>query len=420
MKLKALKKQLKRLIGEQRINFIRGYINYIKIMPRVFRNEQRIKISNGVRVSRITLKNKHVFCGYFDISPDCPTNANLILVHVLDKNAIPGKSKAAIALADVRENKVMPLAYTSAWSWQMGARARWGKEKNTIYFNDYIDGTYVCRKFDIEKKKDIKQIPFALYDISCNEKYGVTINFDRLQRLRPGYGYSNKPDNTVGKINPEDEGLFLVDIEDGTAELLVSFEELDKKLPVKGKGETYINHISFSPDGNKVMFFYIWVTAEAMWKATLWIVDIQTKICHCLESNDQVSHYDWKDNNTLLITGFENQPRKAFYRYYDVVSGKRCLLDSADLEEDGHPSFSRVPNKFYSDTYPDAHCKQEVFQFEDGCKTELAMVFHDPRMSGEKRCDLHPHYYKNKEALAIDTTFMGGVRSVLILDLEDL
>ena len=116
-----------------------------------------------------------------------------------------------------------------------------------------------------------------MYDICPDERHALSTNFARLERLRPGYGYSNSADTTEGVLSPEDDGLFLINLDTYEKKLLISYATLDKLLFADNKGESYINHISISPNGDKAMFFYIYNYSDKPgWKATLWVVDLNT------------------------------------------------------------------------------------------------------------------------------------------------
>lgn len=412
---------IKKIIGVDNIHSCKAYFKYLSSLSYSVKYEDRFQIcSDKVRnIAHIEQKNSHVFCGYFDISPDSSFDSNSILVHVLDKSAAAGADHINIACADIKTGEIKILTASNAWCWQMGARLRWGKEKGIIYFNDFISGHYCCRKFDINADKDIEMIPFALYDISADEQVGVSINFSRLQRLRPGYGYSNKPDSSEGVVSPSDDGLFVIDMQKFTSSLLISYSQLDKLVPANNKGECYINHVSISPRRKNIMFFYIWCTESLPgWKATLCVINFKSRKFYCLESEDQVSHYDWLDDDTLLITGMVNGTRERFYRYYYIDKGLKESINDEHLKQDGHPVFSRISDRFYSDTYPDKHYRQSFFQYENNIYTKLADLYHNPRMFEEKRCDLHPHYFQTKEAVAVDTTYSGNKRSIIVFDIE--
>ena len=412
-----MKKLLKKFISKDTINKIKSWKKYLDSL---FVRGKRIEIKSNDVINTTIIENKkgHIFCGYFDISPDNPNNRNEIIAGMLPKNAICGKDNLTIALVNYKNNTIKEVSKTKAWNWQMGSRIRWSSQPNVIIYNDYIDNTYWTIYYDIKKNKIIKKIPYALYDINKEETFGLSINFSRLQRLRPGYGYANKPDNTKNIISPSDDGLFYIDLKKETCELLISYEKLATMMPEAKKGENYINHISISPDGKNAMFFYIWKTnVKPGWKATLWVINLKSKEVKCLERKDQVSHYDWKDNENILITGVNNG--KFFYRIYNINNENKTDIENKNINGDGHPVYSRLFNGFYSDTYPNNKYKQRFFKYNNGVYTPLVDLYHDPRMNGEKRCDLHPHYFQNDEIVALDTTFRKNKRQILIVRLKD-
>ena len=108
------------------------------------------------------------------------------------------------------------------------------------------------------KKKKIISKP--IYDLSSDGLKGISLNFSRLGRLRPGYGYDLIKDVTNRLIIPKNDGIFLIDIIKNKSKLVVSFEQLNNLFPVDSKFddcEQYFNHLSFNPSGNKFLFYHI-------------------------------------------------------------------------------------------------------------------------------------------------------------------
>ena len=414
-----IKRAIKRIIGPNKIKKISSFIKYYSSLKY---NNENIKILSDDVEKTYKLENPkgHIFCGYFDLNPDNPNNKNEILVGMLNKKARKGIDDLTIAIANYEENTIKPVTTTKAWCWQMGSRLRWSNKENIIYYNDFVDNRYCCNAYDISKNKVVSSIPYALYDISSDEKYGLSVNFSRLQKLRPGYGYCNLVDNTINDNAPENDGLFMVDMKTGKSELLVSLNKLSNLLPESCGNQCYINHISISPNCKNALFFFIWKTDKNPgWKATLWVINVETKKLKCLEKVDQVSHYDWKDNNKIVITGYLKNTKNGFYRIYDSNDGTFETLENKNLNVDGHPVFSRLFNGFYSDTYPNKEFKQRFFKYDEGNYVPLVELYHNPKMYDEKRCDLHPHYFRNGELIALDTTFEKNRREVLIVRMKN-
>lgn len=419
-----IKDSVKAIIGVERARCLRGWALYFKSLPKIKDVMGAAQVLNdavkGTKI--IECKNSHVFCGYYDIAPDNPVNPNELLVHVLPKGSCGPDDKISLCVADAKTGAIKEYATSAAWCWQMGSRLRWSKRGNAFYYNDfnYETGDFCCRLFNTGDHSTQTVSRKALYDISRDESFGIATDFVRLGRLRPGYGYVNIPDTTSGDKSPRSCGLEYVSLLDGTSRMLVSVEELSSILPDSKSGEGYINHISISPSGKRIMFFYIWTTTVSPgWRATLWIYDLGDGSLKCLDSVNQVSHYTWIDDESLLVTGIDADCDSVFYRQYSCTTQETKTLDDAHLQRDGHPTLSRKFDGFYSDTYPDSDYCQTLFMFdrEKGYQP-LLKVLHDPRMYGEKRCDLHPHYFRSTETVAIDTTYSDNKRSVLLVEVD--
>ena len=91
-----------------------------------------------------------------------------------------------------------------------------------IIYNDLVDGKYVSIIMDVHTKQKIKTIPYPVCAVSPNGKEAISINFSRLRTTRKSYGYGGDGQDARLSVQfPEDDGLFLVDLETGKAKLLV-------------------------------------------------------------------------------------------------------------------------------------------------------------------------------------------------------
>ena len=205
-----MKKILIKIFGKELLHNCKIRIIYIIKLPiiifmkKINTNKTKVK-----KIDIFSQKDKNIFFGYYDINP---LKDNKLLVHRIRKKADTKKDLIDIGFYDINTKKYTFLIQSSAWCWQQGARLRWSKEKNTIIYNDIENNHYCTRYFNIKNKKIIKTISYPLYDINKDETYGISINFSRLQRLRPGYGYDKLPDSTEKDFHPKNDGLFLVDL----------------------------------------------------------------------------------------------------------------------------------------------------------------------------------------------------------------
>lgn len=418
--LHIVKTTIKTIVGVERLSMIRSSIEYARSIPSIIRPSSRMVLSKSVSGCKLLSQSGyHIFCGYFDIVPDCAIYRDEVLVHRLSKSASFSRDSIDLCIANCITGEIQQIAQSRAWCWQMGSRLRWGLNRDEVLFNDF-DEDYCNKVVNIRTGQCVKRYNHAFYDIAYKSGIGASLDFSRLGRLRPGYGYGNMRDKSIGELYPDHNGLDIVSLESDSLLRRISLAELASLVDCEIDGETYINHVSLSPNGKKAMFFFIWKTNEKPgWKATLWVFDIELNDLVCLESKDQVSHYAWLDDDRLLITGIDNDRQTGFYRIYNCKGGY-SQLNAQELSRDGHPSPSRTFDGFYSDTYPDKNNRQLFYRYEYGGDFELlAKLYHDPRMNGEKRCDLHPHYCRYSNRVLLDTTCKFGRRSVLVLDMNE-
>lgn len=380
-----------------------------------------LRINNGVVESHnvISQPHKHVFAGYYDIQNVSPNGEKMFYLSV-PYHASPKYNKAFIHIYDTKLKTSTKIGTTSAWCWQQGSRLRWMPGSNSkLIYNDFVRGNYISRVIDAESGVLSDFAPTALYDISFSENIGISLNFQRLQSLRPGYGYSRGKDFTGNVLAPADDGVFAVDLKTKKVRLLYSLKDLAEQVVSKPTDFHYINHISVSPDGKRFMFFHLWTKDSLdMWKMRLLVSDINGSNLIELEREDIISHYSWMDSNRLMVTKVAN--KEPCYVIYDLRTGSKEIIQNDKLINDGHPTFLKNQKEFVSDTYPLANCIQTMFfsSIESNSYVPILEAFSDPRLYIEKRCDMHPRFDEKHCVINIDSTFSMGIRKIIFLKIR--
>lgn len=411
-----IKKWEKQLLKFEGYIKVRQFIKYIRDEFYYFFHK-KIQYEKILNVTEFIQKRKHVFFGYYDIQ-NLNQEENLLLVHVAKKNANTKHDTVELGFYDLINKRYCNFAQSRAWCWQQGARLRWNPLNDSqVLYNDIENEKFVTRVFDINEKKLIKTIPMALYDVDKKMKYGISVNFARIQRLRPGYGYNSLKDKTIMDKAPKEDGLFLVDIENGKEKLIISLKELAEKN--YNLGDNYINHVSIAPDGEKFMFFHIWTTLnKKKWKTRLYVSNIDGSKLKLLEDDcELVSHYDWIDNQHIIITSYNNTS-ELHYFIYSIDTGDKQILDNKKLRQDGHPSMLADGKSFISDTYPIKYDAQTLFYYNITNKKYITIlkIYSNPNLYAEKRCDLHPRLSATERYITIDSTVKKGSRRVILID----
>lgn len=415
----SIKKRIKRMLGDKglkAIRDIRARIRYAKCKMNGYAG--LIKVNEQVLESPIIfhMKGKHVFFGYYDLQ-QLNKKEDKLLATVISDHADTRRDRAELGWYGIEDKVYHAITTTGAWCWQQGARLRWHPlNEDAVLFNDVKDGKYVMRCVDLNGV-ELQVINRACYDITPDFRYGLSLNYSRLQRLRPGYGYNCIPDATVDERAPANDGVFLVDIKANTSRLIITYEQLAKLSPGCETAHNYLNHISISPDGDRFIFFHLWTPGVGeRWNAKLYTARLDGSDLQCLEQEYITSHYCWKNGHELLTTTVGFGGAKSYYIRYDISNHTREIVESEHLHHDGHPTFMSDADHFITDTYPLENCVQHLF-FEAVSKSDYMPgcdVFHDPRLYEEKRCDLHPRLTKDNRIITIDSTCRNGVRSVLL------
>ena len=411
----SIKTQIKKLLGvknQQRIKALKGWVKYRKTRANWGRLE--LKSDEWAEPVIYELPDKHLFFGYYDLQQ---IRGDKLLVTAVPRKAKTKKDAAQLYWVDMPTGTYHMIGETRAWCWQQGARLRWHPTmENAVMYNDVEGERYVCRIVDFENGL-LRTIPSALYDVTPDGRWGLSLNYARLQRLRPGYGYDTLPDATLKEAVPEKDGIFLVDLESGEEKLIISYQTLAQAAPAAAGKLNYVNHISIAPDGSRFLFFHLWTPAVgARWSGRLYTAQLDGTDLRCVEDGFIPSHYCWNGSDELLITsvGFGGSP--SYYYQYRLTNGTRQKIDHPRLVQDGHPTFYADGSRFLTDTYPLSGSMQKLFESDkEGAGQDICQLYADPRLFEEKRCDLHPRLTPDNQVVTIDTTFRGGKRSVVVL-----
>lgn len=372
---------------------------YFIEVNRVVSGKQRIVTKYNYHVIGASKYNS--FFGYYDCSPFCPSDENVVAYISGNDNRKP----ASIHLYDIKTRKDLIVGETNCWNWQQGCRLRWlPNDKNHILFNDFNGKSYFSRIINTQGEA-VDSYPWPLYDVDSAFTLGATTNFTKLGYLRPGYGYTLTP---LTKDSMEDAAISIVDLKTKEVVKTISYEQINNLFEekVSDSDNYYVNHLSFSPDGSKLLFFIIKID-HGFHQASLCVYDIKTTKLVLLEAEMKVSHYVWEDNNTIICTAYDKNYKCRYYRY-NCHSSKGVLIDIPELCQDGHPRMFKN-GEMLTDTYPDRNGYQKLFvvDLKSGATQIISLLFSTPLMAGEKRTDLHPRISQSGSYICVDSNNKG-------------
>lgn len=407
-------------------NKLNKYSRVKKLAKRVYQkivyhiSNKNIYIGNG---KQITPKDgKEYFFGYYDKSPWNASDNKIICLRV-DKSY--GKTSfddlADIVCIDIDLNAVKKIGETHSWNIQQGCMLQWlGTDYNSkIIYNDYRNGEGCAVIFDF-RTGDETIIDMPVYAVSSSGRYALSLDFYRLERMRPGYGYCNREDKTKFEKIPASPCIWLIDLEDNNTKAILSYNdffEFETRNDMIG-AEHKVNHIMFSPSGNKFMVIHRWYNKGRKYSRLI-TYDFKSKKMYNLSDDDMVSHCCWKNDNEILAFLSKKDNGIGYYLLKD--NSRKYQKYWKEINYDGHPSFSPDGNYIVFDTYPNGRRMSSVYiSKSDNCDvSNLKLIFQSfsPfKYDNEYRCDLHPRWNHHNSQICVDTV-CNGKRSMFVVEI---
>jgi len=374
-------------------------------------------------VRPVTQGPHHYFFGYYDKSP-WNAAGHCLLAHEAQFNDRAPVADDRVGIGIVRlddDNRYQRLAESYAWNWQQGAMAQWhpANPERLFIYNDRRSHRFAGVVCDVEQGEQcVHEQP--IYTVLPDGNTGFSLNFARLATHRPGYGYAGVTDSFADDPHPSKDGLWQVDLTSGQADLILSLAELAARHPkpsMEGAWH-YINHIQPSRSGQRIAFFHLWHRQAKNWEVRLYTCRPDGRELTCLLDTGFISHYDWRDDDTILV--WANRPnasaRFLLLSHQHQESGLRVFAETV-LKEDGHCTFSPDQRWVLNDTYPDAHQMRTLMlvRTANGQRINLARLYSPKsRWWGEIRCDLHPRWSRDGRQVCIDSVHDGSRRMYVV------
>ena len=153
-------------------------------------------------------------------------------------------------------------------------------------------------------------LKMPVYSVAADGSFALTLDFTRLHRLRPGYGYSNVEEATKNEKIPDAACIWKLDIVNDTVTPVLKYSDFATFEPRKemAGAEHKVNHIMISPNGKRFMVLHRWFNGDRKY-SRLVTVNVDGTEMYNLSDDDMVSHCYWKDDQTIIA--FENKKKAA-------------------------------------------------------------------------------------------------------------
>lgn len=370
----------------------------------------------------------HLF-GYIGHVGTIPWNASgryIVALRTEFVDRMPGPDDPAeIILLDAEDDYAVRAVDTSrGWNVQQGTMLYWNPAdpENQFFFNDRDPetGKVFCVLYDISEGRRVREYrfedtPVGNGGVAFDGKHFAAINYARMARLRRVTGYPGAWDWTEGVSAPDDDGVFLVDVETGEKRLLVSFRQLAEALrrerPEIDSMPLFINHTLWSRTGDRLFFF-----ARANFgkpgrlNASFTIArdgsDLRRQQTHI------GGHPEWDAGSRMIGSIAKRQA------VFDVDSQKLVeLIGDRELFPDPEGDIALSPDlEWLANGYKD---DGKVYYVVHNRRT--GTTFRSPgydlfgRVSGDLRCDPAPRWNRTGDRLLIPSMMEDGTRQMFVM-----
>lgn len=420
-----------------------------------------------VPAQAVTHGSKDHFFGFYDKCPWDSTGRFMLAMEAIFESHLPGpRDVAAIGIVDLNDgNRFERIAETRAWNWHMGAMLQWvpSAPDRLIIYNDREEDHFVSVLLDI-KSGERRILPLPVYALSHDGRFALSLNFARLNDERKGYGYAGVTDPWQKDLYPKDDGIYLMDLNTGEYQLVISLAQLATFPPVPRikSGKHWVMHSMFNPDDTRFCFLHRFQLRNGRYYTRLFTANLDgLEIC-CLISHGMVSHFDWRNPHQILAWArhqpsltfitkrsniFNRSPLRQMLTLYHKLDPtwvrQRVIGDgyflftdrTAEVERigtgvlttDGHCSYSPDGRWILTDTYPDEERRRALLLYspEERRGVVIGRFYSPPEVDGPRhalapyRCDLHPRWNRDGTLVCIDSAHEGH-RQMYVLNVRSI
>jgi hypothetical protein len=294
-------------------------------------------------------------------------------------------------------------------------------------WNDRIDERFVCRILDVQSGA-VRVIPYPIYTVGPDGQTALALDFERLQLMRPGYGYAGLPDPYAADPAPHTGGIYRVDLGSGQATQILSIADIASfafSRPEAAGAMHYVNHLLINPDGTRFVFLHRWRLPGGVgyedvggFGTRMLTATVDGNQLCVVDDCGYTSHFIWRDPRHILAWTRLDTKRDGFYLFQD--QGDRVeQIGAGAMTRNGHCTYLPGGQWILNDTYPDEQQRQTVYLYHPHTDTvRILGRFAAPiGERGEYRADTHPRASRSGRFVTIDSAHGGDGRQIYLLEL---
>jgi hypothetical protein len=376
----------------------------------------------------------HHWFGYYDKLQFDPSGRYVLSAQVNFEGRSPSpEDTIRIGYIDLNNsNKWYEIGTSIAWGWQQGCMLQFiPGTKSKVIWNDRQGDKYVCHFFDI-LSGERKTLPFPIYTLSPDGRTALSVDFERINDMRPGYGYAGIPDPNKEELAPQDAGIYRCDLETGKKTLIISLADMNK-MPLKPSVDpafkdfytekNWFNHLLFNTDGSRFVFLHRWKSPSkgnvGGFGTLMYSANTEGKDIRIVDGSGYTSHFIWRDPEHLMMWT-KHQGKDGFFLFKDDGSDSAIQEGEGIMTRNGHNTYLPGNEWVLNDTYPDGDRLQHVYLYHIPTRKRIPIgdFYLDPVYSGEWRCDTHPRSSPDGTKVIIDCPVGEDGRQLVMLDIS--
>jgi len=298
-----------------------------------------------MRVRPITRGPRHHWFGYYDKLQFDPSGRFVLGMGV----GFEGRSPTAddvigIGMVDLQDgDRWIALGESRAWCWQQGCMLQWIPGiRDEVIWNDREGDRFVSRVLNVKTGSN-RTLPAAAYGLSPDGHNAVTVDFARVNDMRPGYGYPGLPDRNGDVSAPQDSGIWRLDTVTGRATLIVTLAQV-AAIPYVHADLTgakhYFNHLLVNPAGTRFAFLHRWRFGSAAFATRMLTAALDGSDVRVVDDSGHTSHFCWRAADHVLAFTRPAGRRPGFYLFRTVTLP---LLARGGVDLERHVPHGRAP-----------------------------------------------------------------------------
>lgn len=382
------------------------------------------------RVRRLTAPPAHHFFGYYGMSPWNASGSRMVGLESTFHHRLPEPGEAAgVMVVDPESGAVRRVSQTLAWNLQQGALLHWSPldPEREVLFNDMEGAALRAAVLDVETGRK-RFLPRAISGVGTTGRHALSISYGRTGRLRRVVGYAGVDDPNPSDPHPDNDGVYLLDLESGRTDLIVSIGEVFRRsveaYPALRERHMWFNHTVLNDSATRFLFLArSWAPGNrldsAMFTAGLDGSDLRMVIPY----GSSVSHFDWRNDREIVAT--YRPAGESAHRHVLFTDGEQDhrVLGEGRLDFDGHCTFRPAGDWMATDRKDADTLAQSLWIYHPGTQELVALAMLPMKekifISGDTRCDFHPRWNRTGDRLCFDAVDPGSwTRQMHLVELD--